>query len=425
VSTQSTAGGTAGTVGRGALPPVARPLAAVLGLLTVFAPISMDVYLPLLPALTDDLGASTSGAQLTVTACLLGLALGQLLAGPLSDRFGRRRPLLIGVSAFVVVSLLCAVSPSIEALVLARLVQGAAGGVGMVIAQAAGRDVYSGLQLLRFSARLTVLGGLAAVIGPMVGGQLAAVTSWRGIFVLLSALGVAILLACVRVFGETLPPARRTTGGLRRARLDVATVLQDRQFTGAVLLTGFVSAALFGYLAGATFVLQEQYGLSPQGYSYVFAACSAGFAAAGHLAGRSSRLRATLIAGLALCAAGSAGLLATAALDLPVACVAGSLFLIVSGVAVTSPPATTLALADHPRTAGTASALLGAARFAFGGLAAPLVGLGGAGVAPLAVVLAASTALAAFTYLVLLRDQRVPAASPTGTGQQDATTVPV
>src|SRR3954454_14097804 len=136
---------------------VSRPLAALLGLLTVFGPISMDLYLPVLPALTHDLRAATSTAQLTVTACLLGLALGQVIAGPLSDRFGRRRPLVVGVVAYIGVSLLCAVSPTVETLVAARFVQGLAGAVGIVIAQAAGRDLYSGGALLRYYGRLTVL----------------------------------------------------------------------------------------------------------------------------------------------------------------------------------------------------------------------------------------------------------------------------
>lgn len=152
--------------------PPGRPLGIVLSLLTVFGPISMDLYLPVLPALTADLGASTSAAQLTVTACLLGLALGQVVAGPLSDRFGRRRPLLLGVAAYIVASAWCAVSPTIETLVAARLVQGLTGAVGIVIAQAAGRDLYSGARLLRYYGRLTVLGGLAAIVGPVIGGQL-------------------------------------------------------------------------------------------------------------------------------------------------------------------------------------------------------------------------------------------------------------
>src|SRR4051794_33190205 len=193
---------------------VERALAVVLSLLTVFGPISMDLYLPVLPALTSELRSATSTAQLTITACLLGLALGQLVAGPLSDRFGRRRPLLIGVIAYIGVSLLCAASPTVETLVAARFVQGLAGGVGIVIAQAAGRDVYSGGALLRYYGRLTVLGGLAAIVGPLIGGQLARVTDWRGVFVFLAAVGAAILAACLLVFRETLPAENRVSGGL-------------------------------------------------------------------------------------------------------------------------------------------------------------------------------------------------------------------
>ena len=149
-----------------------RALPTLLLLLTVFGPISMDLYLPALPALTADLGAVTSVAQLTVTACLIGLAAGQLIAGPLSDRFGRRGILLVGIVAYIATSALCAISPTVELLIAARFVQGLAGGVGIVIAQAAGRDIYTGGALIRFYGRLTVVGGFAAIVGPLLGGLL-------------------------------------------------------------------------------------------------------------------------------------------------------------------------------------------------------------------------------------------------------------
>ena len=378
---------------------VSRPLAIVLSLLTIFGPISMDLYLPVLPALTAELRSVTSVAQLTITACLLGLALGQVIAGPVSDRYGRRLPLLVGVIAYTVTSVLCALSPTIETLIAARFIQGLAGAVGIVIAQAAGRDVYSGSKLLRYYGRLTVLGGLAAVVGPVIGGQLAAVTDWRGVFLFLAAVGVVILAASALVFRETLPAELRTTGGLSHTMHDFRRLLADRTFVGAVLVTGFTYSAIFAYLSGATFVLQDIYGLSPQEYSFAFGLNSLGFMVFGFIAGRTSERwseKGTMAAGLAMAVAGSLGLLATALLHLPLMAVVLSLFTMVSGVAATSPPATSLALKDYPDIAGTASSLLGLARFALGGLAAPLVGIGGAHDAvPFGVVTVACSAAAA------------------------------
>lgn len=386
---------------------VGRALTVVLASLTVFGPISMDLYLPALPALTNALGAATSTAQLTVTACLVGLALGQVVAGPLSDRLGRRRPLLFGVAAYIVAAVLCALSPSIEALIAARFVQGLAGAVGIVIAQAAGRDLYSGSKLVRHYSRLTVIGGVAAIIGPVVGGQLAAVTDWRGLFLFLAAAGAAILVAVLLVFRETLPRQGRATGEFQQTGRDFRRLLSDRVFVGSVLIIGFACAALFAYLSGATYVLQGIYGLSPQGYSFAFGLNSLGFIlfgfVAGRLAGRWSQ-KGTLLIGLIMCLAGAGGVLVTALLQLPLPAMVVSLFLMASGVATTTPPTMSLALAHYPDIAGTASSLLGLAQFAFGGLAAPLVGLGGSGTAvPLGVVTVVSVALAAIIYAVTIR----------------------
>lgn len=392
-----------------------RALAVVLSLLTIFAPISMDIYLPVLPALTAELGAATSAAQLTITACLLGLAIGQLIAGPVSDRYGRRRPLLIGVAAYIVFSVVCAVSPSVETLIVARFVQGLAGAVGIVIAQAAGRDLYSGGRLVRYYGRLTVLAGLAAIVGPLIGGQLARITDWRGIFVFLSLVGVGILLGCLIIFGETLPAAYRTSGGLAQTGRDFRVLLSDRVLVGAVLITGFLNAALFAYLAGATYVLQGIYSLSPQGYSLAFGLNSLGFMVFGFIAGRLAERwseRDTLLAGLAMCVTGAAGVLAAAIWHLPLIAVCTSLFLMVSGVAATTPPTTSLAMAEYPHMAGTASSLLGLARFAFGAVTAPLVGLGGAATAlPLGLVSLASVLLGVLAYPAVRREIIAPRAT--------------
>jgi DHA1 family bicyclomycin/chloramphenicol resistance-like MFS transporter len=391
-----------------------RLLPTLLLLLTVFGPISMDLYLPALPALTSELGAATSVAQLTVTACLVGLAVGQLVAGPLSDRFGRRGILLVGIAAYIATSALCAMSPTIELLIAARFVQGLAGGVGIVIAQAAGRDVYSGGALIRFYGRLTVVGGLAAIVGPLLGGVLIAVTDWRGLFAFLALIGAGILVITLQTFPETLPVAHRTQGGWTRTMRDYRTLVTDAAFLGAVLNQGFLYAALFAYLAGATFVLQDIYGLTPLGYALAFGLNSAGFMVFGWLAGRLAErwsLGGTLVAGVAVAGLGAGGLLASGLAAMPLWVVIVSLFALAVGVAITSPPATTLALADHPRMAGTASSLLGMVRFGFGGIAAPLVGVAGAtSILPLGVVTVTAVALAAIAYVVLTR-RSAPAAT--------------
>lgn len=388
-----------------------RALPSLLLLLTVFGPISMDLYLPALPALTEDLGAVTSVAQLTVTACLLGLAAGQLVAGPLSDRFGRRGILVVGIVAYIAMSMVCALSPTVEALILARFIQGLAGGVGIVIAQAAGRDVYSGGALIRFYARLTVIGGLAAIIGPLLGGVLDTITDWRGLFLFLAAIGAAILVLTLSAFPETLPADSRTRGGFRRTMSDFRTLLTDRTFVGAVLNQGFLYAALFAYLSGATFVLQDIYGLSPLEYASAFGLNSAGFVIFGFLAGRGAErwsIAGTLTIGILVAAVGALGLLASGLATMPLWVVIGSLFLLASGVAISSPPATTLALVGYPEIAGTASSLLGMVRFGFGGLAAPLVGVAGAlSILPLGAVTTLAVLLGAGSFLALARTAAV------------------
>lgn len=398
------------------MPAHSRFLPTLLLLLTVFGPISMDLYLPALPALTAELGAVTSIAQLTITACLVGLAAGQLVAGPLSDRYGRRRILLIGIVAYIATSLLCALSPSVELLIVARLVQGLAGGVGIVIAQAAGRDIFTGSALIRFYGRLTVIGGFAAIVGPLLGGVLNTVTDWRGLFVFLAAIGAGILIVTLVVFSETLPFEQRTTGGFGQTIRDFRTLLTDRLFLGAVLNQGFLYAALFAYLSGATFVLQDIYGLSPLGYALAFGLNSAGFMVFGYLAGRSAErwsIPGTLTVGILVTGIGAAGLLAAGLTAMPLWVVIVSLFFLASGVAISSPPATTLALADYPQIAGTASSLLGMVRFGFGGIAAPLVGVAGATtILPLGLVTVISVLLASAAFLFLARTVAPAAAEP-------------
>lgn len=180
-------------------------MALLCGALTGLAPLSIDMYLPSLPALARQLHTTASLAQLSLTMCLLGLALGQLVGGPLSDRFGRRRPLIVGMVLYTVTAFLCTVAPSVWLLITIRLLQGLSGAFGIVIARAATRDVYSGTELTRFYALLMLVNGVAPIAAPVIGGQLLRFTSWRGVFVVLGVVSIVITLSVVAFLRETLP----------------------------------------------------------------------------------------------------------------------------------------------------------------------------------------------------------------------------
>ena len=386
--------------------PPARTV-VVLGMLSMFGPLSLDLYLPALPELADDLDASASAAQLSITACLVGLAVGQLIAGPLSDRLGRRRPLIVGLVGFLLASVACALAPSVAILVLLRFIQGLAGAAGLVISRAIARDLYSGRALMIFFSRLILIAGLAPVIAPILGGQLSRIMSWRGIFGVLAGFGAILLLAGWLGLKETLPPERRIVGGFGKTLHGYNTLLHDRFFVGCALSSGLAGASMFAYISGSTFVLQRIYGMSPQGFSFVFGAISLGLVIAAQIGGRLALvwpLTRVLGFGLAVNLFGAASLLATVIIGLPLGVLIAALSVMVSAVGLIFPTANALALADYPDLAGTASSLQGLSQFVFGAMAAPLVGIAGEQTAlPLGVVTTTASlcAIASFTGLVL------------------------
>jgi MFS transporter, DHA1 family, multidrug resistance protein len=378
----------------------------VLGLLSTFGPISLDLYLPALPQLAAELETSTSAAQLTLTACLIGLAVGQIIAGPLSDRFGRKRPLMVGLVAYALASLACAFAWSVTVLLILRLVQGLAGAAGIVIARAVARDLYEGRRLVVFFSRLVLISGLAPVIAPVLGGQLNRVMTWRGIFGVLAGIGVVLVLAGLFGLRESLPPERRVAGGLADTLRGFGVLVRDRFFVGVALAGGLAGASMFSYIAGATFVLQRIYGMSPQGFSLAFGVNSVGIMAAaqlsGRLTGRMSPLR-VLALGLAVNLLGALCLLTTVLLGLGLPFVLSSLFVMVSAIGLILPTSTALGLADYPDRAGTASAMLGLLQYLVGGLAAPLVGLAGEDTAvPLGVVAGSASTGACLVFALLV-----------------------
>ena len=236
----------------------------ILGLLTAFGPFSIDLYLPALPELTDDLGASASAGQLTLTASIAGLALGQLIAGPLSDRFGRRPPLLIGLAGYVLLSLACAAAPTIWALIGLRFLQGLAGSAGIVIARAIVRDLHEGVEAARLYSILMVVAGTAPIIDRIVGGQLLLLTDWRGLFVALAAVTSVVLVSAAAGLRETLSRDRRNDNGLREIGATFALVTRDRAFVIYALTLGFAFAEMFAYIAASPFVSRRSTASRPR-----------------------------------------------------------------------------------------------------------------------------------------------------------------
>ncbi len=352
-----------------------QPVLLVLGALSAFGPLSMDLYLPALPGLAADLGVSSSTAQLTMTSCMVGLAVGQFITGPLSDRFGRRRPLLIGVLVYAIASLLCAISPGAGVLIGLRLVQGLAGGAGIVIARAVVRDLYDTDAAARVFSMLMIVTGAAPVLAPVIGGQLLHVTSWRGLFVVLSLIGCVLLVASAITIHETR--RARPVIAAHSAIGDLRAVMQDPRFVGFMLVQAFASGMLFAYITMSAFVLQDQFGFSSQSFSFVFAINSVGLVAAGRfsagLVGRVGPVR-TLVIGATVGLAGAVMLLVGAALavPVPVPVLLVVLFVTISSVSLTMPTATALGMHHHGDRAGTASGVLGLAQFGFGSVVGPL-----------------------------------------------------
>jgi len=276
-----------------------------------------------------------------------------------------------------------------------------------VISRAIARDLYSGSALMIFFSRLLLVAGLAPVLAPILGGQLSRIMSWRGIFGVLAGFGAVLLLAGWFGLKETLPPERRVIGGFRPTLQGYNRLLHDRFFVGCALSSGLAGATMFAYIAGSTFVLQKIYGMSPQGFSFVFGGISLGLVAAAQAGARIALvwpLTRVLALGLIINLLGAASLLVTVISGLPMGVLIGALLVMVCAVGLIFPTANALAMADYPDLAGTASSLQGLSQFVFGAIAAPLVGIAGEQTAlPLGIVATAVSicAMTSFASLVM------------------------
>jgi len=388
-------------------PPLGRSafllLIVVLGGVCTIGPFSTDLYLPALPSIAAELQAGSRSIQLTVTVFLAGLGIGQLFAGPLSDTFGRRRPLLAGLAIYTVASLLCALAPSAGFLIAARSLQGLAGAAGVAISMAVVTDHFRGGRAAHFLSRLALISGMAPIVAPIVGAQLLRLTSWRGVYYVLTGIGVVLVLGVALGLRESLPAERRTARGLTVAARTMGRLSRDGHFMGFTVTSALTYAVFFAYLSTSSFVLQDIYGASPTVFSLLFAANAVGMLLAAQLNGfllaRFSP-RALLGASLvSLLAAGVALVAVTAIGGLGIAAVAVPFFVLVASMGVATPNVTALALSLHPDVAGSASAYFGTLRLALGAAATPLATIGG-GVSdvPMALLMAgaAAGALAVF-----------------------------
>ena len=382
-------------------------LALILGSLSALGALSIDMYLPAMPGMSRQLHASGPLIQLTLTVFVTGLAAGQVLAGPIADMWGRRRPLLAGMALYVAGSAWCALPPDVGQLIAARLVQSLGAAAGAVLARAIVADLFEGTAMTRFFSALMLVNGVAPIAAPVIGGQLLTVATWRAVFTLLAGAGAALLLAVAVALPESLPAPRRQPARLRQVTRSLAGLASDWRYLRSVLAAALMFAAVFAYISGSSFVLQQDYGLSAQQFSLIFAVNGLGIVlfgqASGFLTGRAATERTLLRVSVAAASLAALGVLLAAALGLPLPLLLACLFVVVSMLGVVLPNATSLAMAGHGSAAGTASSLQGLLQFLAGGLAASAMGVAGQGTAiPMAATMFACAA-AALTILLIRR----------------------
>jgi DHA1 family bicyclomycin/chloramphenicol resistance-like MFS transporter len=392
-------------------PAIGRPKTArtalTLGAFVALGPLTIDMYLPALPTITTELETTSAAVQLTLTGTLVGLALGQLVLGPLSDRFGRRRPLIVGTAVHVVASLLVLLAPNIAVLGALRLLQGVGTAAGAVIAIAVVRDLFDGRAAATMLSRLFLVIGAAPVLAPTIGGEVLRFTTWRGVFVILALYGLLLLAVGVFAVKETLPPNRRSTTGVSGTLRSYRALFRDRAYVGLVVVAGLTMAGLFSYVSGSSFVYQDEFGLDEQQFGLLFGAGAFWLIAA-------TQLNPLLLRWFSPAQVLVAGTLGGAVLGLALLALAGTdtggLFgvavplwavLFTSGLALPNAPA--LALSRHGEAAGTAAALLGAVQFGVGAAVSPLVGLLGNDAVAMGTVIVGSLVLAIVVLFAVVR----------------------
>ena len=375
------------------------------------APLATDMYVPAFPLVAADLHASATQVQLTLSTFFVGMALGQLIGGPISDQRGRRTPLIASLVVLTIASLVCAWSPSIPIMLAARFVQGVSGGWAMVIARAVVVDLATGVHLVRSLNVVAGVGGIAPVVGPLMGGLILLMWPWRVSFVVLAVFAATMTVAVALAVPETLPPERRHAGGLGQLVYAARQVLGRPRFVAYLVVMAFSMGVTFAYVATSAFILQSMNGLTPMMYSVLFAANAVGLAlatlAAGRMAGR-VRTRTVITIGLAATAAAGLLLLAGAFIGMPLWVAIVGFFALMSAQGFVGANAGALASNEVPEHPGTGSAVLGFLQWCMAGVVAPIAGLGGDRTAvPMAVIILVLTA-GSLAAMALTRTARRP-----------------
>lgn len=348
-----------------------------LGLLTGLGPFTIDMYLPSFPSLKRDLGITDPQVQVTLAATMIGFAVGQLLVGPLSDRLGRRWPLVTMSVLHVVASMLVASAPSYEALTVFRALQGIGAAGSAVVAMAMARDLFSGKALLRMMSRLALINGLAPILAPIVGSWLVTFMPWRGVFWVLAAYGAVLVVLVTVCIVETRPPAERTRGGASVVLAAYRRVLSDRLFVGSWLVLSFAFTALFAYVSSSSVLLQEGYGLTEREYGAVFAICSVGVFLGVQSGSRLSQLIGPiriLVPSTALMVVSAVAVVTVGETTRDPWPLVPAIFCFTFGFGATAPNAQVLGLQNHREDSGVAASLMGALNMALAAVVGPLVG---------------------------------------------------
>lgn len=367
-------------------------LAFLLGMLATLGPLNIDMYLPSFPSIAEDLNASASLVQLSLTACLIGLAVGQLIIGPISDAKGRKRPLLISIFLFAFASFLCAIAPNITTLVIARFLQGMTASAGVVLSRAVVRDVFSGRELTKFFALLMVINAVAPLVAPIAGGAILLMpfASWGTIFIFLGIIGLIIVSIVAFKLEETLPVEKRVPSSLRFTLKTMGGLFKDRSFIGYALIVGFVHGGSFAYVSGTPFVYQGIYGVSPQVFSILFGinglAIITGSTIVGRLGGKVPE-RTLLKIAVTVAASATAFLLIMTIIQGPLATIVIPIFIYMTTMGMIITSSFTLAMEHQGHRAGSASAVLGMMPLILGAAVSPLVGINETTAIPMGAIL--------------------------------------